>query len=404
MKCYMRKCDVKRLFSVVLLSLITAGYIHFSGNSNWSTAGAIGICVAVILILFWVVGDRGNECLAKPKSVSFDWSMHYFRAFAILCIVLLHFLIGLGHRRFAHSVLQTSTIFFLFISGYLCQYLHLKRPSTASVYYKKKVMNVILPYLVWTAITFGLIYLFKQDRFKVLAFTSLDGWKDVAKAFLFGTAQEQYWYIPLVSILFAISPLILRFSDKHLVMVLVASFLCSVIFPRRGFPFSISWPNFFYLYTHFTAYYLLGFVYCRFKNKLDEIVRDYALLALCFGIIIGILLYSPDLLGLELTAKPFACAIQKLCFTVAVIPMLMFLKTKRIGLLDHIANLSFTLYFIHMFFIQDFINAQKALSDHGVSGCFVDMALTIAFIFVILGLAILMKSALGKASRSIIGS
>lgn len=74
---------------------------------------------------------------------NFDWGMHYFRGFAICAIVINHMAYYLGHESFQWAWLKNGTIFFLFISGYLCQFLDSRRRSSPMEYYSKKLKNVI---------------------------------------------------------------------------------------------------------------------------------------------------------------------------------------------------------------------------------------------------------------------
>ena len=164
---------------------------------------------------------------------------------------------------------RSSTIFFLFISGFLCQYLFTSRPQPPITYYKKKLQNVICPFLFFSI---GIGLLRGDSPF------SLGFWRDVA----LGRIQLQYWYIPFVSILFLVSPLLCRLTNRLLLSVAAISLVIFCTFPvRPEVGFALSWSHTFHLYAYFTVFYLLGFVYCRYKAQMFAAIKKHiAIIAL----------------------------------------------------------------------------------------------------------------------------
>lgn len=395
-----------RFFSIIFLSAGTSWYFRYSGGMQWKPSILSGLSVLAILLAIWgfeVIRHGITPQPVKKKKDSFDWSMHYFRAFAIINILLLHIIGEIGHARFAQALFTTSTTYFLFISGYLCQYLDLKRPSAPLDYYRKKLQNVVLPYLICSAATCALIYLFGTNRVEIVGPSKLTP-QGLVKVFAYGEAQLQYWYIPFVIPLFLLSPLFLKMKDQWLLKLTGIAFLLFVLFPQRPFAFPYEWPRTFYLYAHFTFAYLAGFVYCRHRSAIDPVISKWWYVFLAAGIIIALWRFWPGLLKLRLTDGYFAINFQKVCFTIAIIPLLNAIRAKRIAILDKIADLSFTLYFIHMFFVQDFINLKPFLSSIGISGFILESGLVVLFLVAVVGLSIVLKCALGRYSRSIIGS
>lgn len=261
---------------------------------------------------------------------NFDWQMHYFRAFAILMIMATHYCGVFGFNALDQYFFRSSTIFFLFISGFLCQYLFNSRPQPPITYYKKKLQHVICPFLIFSV---GIGLLRGDSTF------SFGFWRDVA----LGRIQLQYWYIPFVSILFLVSPLLCRLNNRLLLSVSAISLVIFCAFPvRPAVGFALSWSHTFHLYAYFTVFYLLGFVYCRYKAQMfAAITRHVAIIAMIAVAATIVMPYAKahvDAIN----------AIQKLAIGSLVLIVLDMIKGHKIWILDLLAKHSFTLYFIHL--------------------------------------------------------
>ena len=71
--------------------------------------------------------------------------------------------------------------------------------------------------------------------------------------------------------------------------------------------------------------------------------------------------------------------------------------------LDAFAEYSFTLFFLHYFFIQDYVRIQSRLRG-AISIRILDPILIVLFVFQVLAVAVVLKKALGRCSRSFIGA
>ena len=132
--------DWPRLVSVLFLSLAVWLYFTIEGCS---TAPLLSFLTFFGLMLVWVCDvltakTEGANSIRKGKRREFDWATHYFRGYAIACIVISHWLGLFGYMKIKMAVFYSSTIFFLFISGYLCQYIYDRKPNAACQYYSKK--------------------------------------------------------------------------------------------------------------------------------------------------------------------------------------------------------------------------------------------------------------------------
>lgn len=397
--------DPGRAVALLASSFGLFAYLHLEGAS---TPGAAAVAIALLLLgtFIWVreTAVFGDEpARAKPKKSTFDWGMHYMRGFAIVCIMLMHVQARLGHRGLTRSFFSASTVFFLFISGYLCQYLAMKKPVVDRDYYSKKGLNVILPYLLCSLVTMFLVWLTGRERIGVISPGDI-GARGIAQALVLGKAQDQYWYIPFVTVLFAISPALTRLSLPALVWCTIVAFFASLVFPSRygsflSFNIVVSGSKF----TFFTVYYLIGFLYARLKEQIDPYLKTYVIPALLFALILGIHSLRPGLFPMPVLKTDTFKTLQKLFFLIPVLFVAGLLKHRRVRVLDAFAEYSFTLFFLHYFFVQDYVALQHRLAGQ-IPRSILAPVLIVLFIGQNLVLSVLLKKAFGRWSRSLIGS
>lgn len=357
----------------------------------------LAVCLAFVAfaVAIWATeespksGDAPKKKLAKE---GFDWSMHYFRAFAILTIVLMHYYSTFGYWKIVSILFHSSTIFFLFISGYLCKYIDQRHHVPACVYYQKKLINVIAPFII-----FSLFFGFMRGK-DLLSLTFL-------KELALGKIQEQYWYIPFVSILFLISPMVCRLNNHNLILVWMVSFFFFLIFPIRPSGFCLDWPNTLYLYSYFTVFYFTGFIYCVYKDSINAAIRKYWSLFASGVLLTTLVLWIGSALKLSIVGYDLLIGIQKFLTILLAIYCLGYLKDKRLLVLDLLAKYSFTLYFIH------FGLFARSSTFHDYLMRVIPFPLiigeTVVFsIYVggILAVCILFKFVLGKYSRPLLGT
>ena len=356
----------------------------------------------------------------KPKS--FDWGMHYLRAFAIVCILLEHFWCYNGWEKESRAFLIGSTVYFLFISGYLCQYLSVRHPVSPKTYYRRKVRNVLCPYLVWTLLTVVVVRIANEARCGVIAPDAIR-WKTIPAIVLFGWAQGPYWYIPFVCLLFLVSPRLSRVRNSEMVRLSALLFFLAICIPVRPvLPIENGLAPLSLQYTYFAWSYLFGFLYARFKERIDDRLSGYVGAAVVLGLLLGVQAITPDCFtfgypsfdspepatGSFILGGSLAQSIQKLFFLVPAVALTNRLSQKRIPVLDWLATYSFTMYFSHHFFVQDFVRLQDRLFVLTGPGAFgrtiLRLMLSILFIAFNLALAMALKKLLGRRSRCLIGT
>ena len=95
----------------------------------------------------------------------YDLTFHYFRAFAILSVMLTHMWVGPlldddgSSGKLLDSLRQclfhSSTIYFIFISGYLFDHVNRRRAFRLLRFYKAKLLHVFCPYCVLSLLLLG---------------------------------------------------------------------------------------------------------------------------------------------------------------------------------------------------------------------------------------------------------
>ncbi len=408
-----RTFDFLRAATIALLGAAAYAYFRILGVPVAKTLPLVlGGCafLAILWVVEWITSGEA-PAVPKAKKDGFDWGMHYLRGFAIVCIMLTHFLGRTGAAKFAHAFLTSSTVFFLFISGYLCQYLAFRRPVESRKYYLSKLKNVIALYVVCSLATLAAILAINAKRVGVIAPSDLS-LRAMPDILLLGWVQRQYWYIPFVAVLFLVSPWLTRSSNRTLAWLSVVSFVLAVSFPHRP-PSHLVWsiPHFLYRMVYFTWAYLLGFAYARWKRQIDPHLGAYVAPTLLTGMALGVCALAPETAFWRpeyVLADSFAWSFQKLLFLVPVLYVANRIRSTRIALFDMLATYSFTLFFLHHFFIRDYAVLQKLVFLHigpaPVLRLCVRVVLAAIFIGQNLVLSILLKKACGRWSRSFIGS
>lgn len=399
-----------RLATIIALSFLCFFYFHSHGVSAVRTL-MVSLGVGLFFAFLWFAESRVQTSIPRSGKTrdGFDWGMHYMRGFAIVCIMLTHFCGKTGWEQFSIGFLRSSTIYFLFISGYLCQYLAFRRPVDTGQYYLSKLKNVISPYVICSFATMAAVCLLQDKRVCVISPSAISV-RALPNILLLGWAQRQYWYIPFVVILFLFSPWLTRISNRRLLWLLVVSFFAAICLPWRP-PSYMTWHPIvaLYRYAYFSWGYLLGFAYARWKAQIDPHLHAYVIPALLLGTLLGVQEMFPTIIPPRLVLSgSFAWTLQKLFFLVPVLWIANRIRSIRIPLFDWLATYSFTLYFLHYFFVQDYI-AFVALAGKVIGPCTflqtcAHIGLAVVFVAQNLLLALMLKKVCGHWSRQFIGA
>lgn len=280
--------------------------------------------------------------------MAFQQNVHNFRAFAIVGVVAAHCLHNFRWQGSETTFVvldvffNQSTVWFAFIAGYLFQ--RLSAGYATKNYYKKKLFNVILPYLLCSipALTLS-VTIFPQEM--PPDFYGLPIYKQVLYFLITGKHLAPYWYIPTITIIFLAAP-VLIYIDRHsyLYWTLPSLLVLSALLGRDGL----------IIHTDLTTYhgqlskaayllspYMLGMFISRYADQvMTQISRHIVPLTL-----LAIILFCLEVAFYrETTSLMFA-------WKIVSAPILLYAFFLSFGVaqkaINRIADVSFGIFFLH---------------------------------------------------------
>ncbi|MDO5536240.1 MAG: acyltransferase [Desulfovibrionaceae bacterium] len=342
---------------------------------------------------------------------TFDRTFHYFRAFAIFSVLGAHVWFspeveGLENERQVLECLRSvlfhsSTLYFIFISGYLFDYIYQTREFRLRDFYLSKVKNVLCPYLVLSTILIAASLLLCTLSVPVPAFINFGsapaGSKEVALSYLLGTACVTYWYIPFIMLVYLVSPVLFRIRGQIFALLTLAAAFVPLFVPRDDL------ADFYRNFCFFYPTFLLGVFFSRHREACVGFLKDHwkalALIALGTSLALCSEFYHQRLASVET-----AYYVQRLAIGGLVITALESLSFESL-FMDLMARYSFPLYFLH-----DMVSAATRDSLHALflraspNGLVFTTMVTFAVeIALCMGLVWFIKRVTGGYSRRIIG-
>ena len=362
--------------------------------------------------------------LTKRKFLN---SINYFRGIAIIIIVMTHSY-GVAHwdvynapslfEKLFYSFNLNGSVFFVFISGYL--YNHIFFPNFEyKKFLLKKAKFVLLPYLICT--TLPIIYtIFDRQNEWLLNFVFVNGGrgflpdgmleqplKAIGWFLITGRAVYAYWFIPMIIIIFIISPLInLLIKSGHLLKVILLLLPISMIVHRP-----IHNVNPLHSLVYFLPVYLLG-IYSSINRKkiliaLESVWSKIALILTAISLILIQVLvlnawgnFNKAFFAVTI---PDINIIQKILLCFLFISLLDNLEETNIAPLKKTAQTSFAIYFIHPFLIPPLTRLPKVLGLNFHGNLFTLLITTAVMVGLSIAIAQLIKLIFKKNSRYIIG-
>ncbi|WP_318308106.1 acyltransferase family protein [Flagellimonas crocea] len=343
-----------------------------------------------------------NSITKKP----FLWSFHYFRAFAILNIIFIHTwrfppkTEYTGSSSFVDAtrdmLFHGSTIYFLFISGFLFHYLSTK--FNIRGYYVSKIKNVVAPYVF-----ISIFLIFAED------FTGARAnlpWSEyffkIPRQLINGTASFQFWYIPFIILVFAISPLFLRLKERDFVRLAPWIFVLPILGTRTQVYITLG------QFMYFLPVYLWGIYVSMRYAQVMETVKRYKLPLLLTAVATSVILlfvnHEYQYLGI-FSPRESLVYLQKMSITFLILYISRNIQNNKYWILDIIAKISFALYFLHVIFDRHLKKIYFVVADFTpqalqvpVSIVYVLFLLTVNTLF-----CLLVKKILGNRSRYFIG-
>lgn len=345
------------------------------------------------------IHEDGN----KPRV--FLRSIHYFRGLAILSVAALHLwtippTFGTPmEQRVTELIRQVgfhgSTMYFLFLAGFLFK--HLAGTFEWKSFFRKKFFQLMLPYGVVTTLWLALKQLIKGDP--------LQHWfEDWAVALVTGNALTPLWFVPLIVLLYLLSPALLLLGRHQLAWLTGTACLLPLLGCRTGTELSLG------QFLYFAPLYLLGYWVHRENELCRRLVSRHTALLLTVTILatLGLLLLQAQPLRygwFNLTESLFY--LQKVSLTLLAWRALQAWELKHIAWLDLVAEHSFPIFFLHcilgnfhfsvLFFslVSPTIPGAASL----LAGVFVALAVGLSLLT-----SVSLRALLGKRSRYIVGA
>lgn len=341
--------------------------------------------------------------------------IHSLRGIAILFVVFGHalwFQFNWSNNQptitFLIELLSNGTILFVFVAGYLFQYLLPKYHYPK--YLKAKLKNVIAPYLLISipAIAYEIFIGSPSDKFTQLEDASTP--LQVLWFYAVGGGHINYalWFIPMITLFFIGAPLFALFNKyPKAYWLLIPLYVLALAVHREPFPIISPLRAFLY----FLPIYITGMFAAQFREKLDPVLTKHApAIGLLLAVIFLCQLFINEHHGIYKTEHMFDMSkgyidwllLQKtlLCFfLIGIYLRYPKLATKPI---NYLADISFTVFFIHVYFfaaVYIILGHQRFEGSLGL--WFVRGCACILFCVVATWLA---KKVLGKYSRPLIGS
>jgi peptidoglycan/LPS O-acetylase OafA/YrhL len=275
--------------------------------------------------------------------------IHNFRGIAILYIVAGHSISAFNWQHYSElgrltkMLLGNGTVFFVFIAGYLFQYL--SKNYTPKKYFFTKLTTVVLPYVLVSipAIIFFVFFEYQNDVWA--GFYDNPVWLQILYFYLTGLHLAPFWFIPMISLFYLISPiLIILDKNRWAYLCLPLLVLLSCYVPRG---------DIFQSFVHFFSVYFFGMVLSHYREIVNSIfTKPMILLLLIFAF------FSLAYVEFFFEGKKYINLVRKLMLCCLFIGFLLKfnVNNKILGLL---AKESFGIYFIHSYVISVFKLAEK---------------------------------------------
>ncbi len=334
--------------------------------------------------------------------------LHAFRGFAIANIVLLHVFslvldfnmthAGLSPAEkwiyiFNEVMFHDSTIYFALISGLLFSVVLRRRGWNR--FFRSKLTNVIAPFAVMSLL-FTLV-----DRFYYGASAAGDPRMGLLGKYLLnlwhGTAQLSYWYIPVIVVLFAATPLLNSLvTGRHAGMGIIVMASLPLFLSRTGREVSLGTVG------YFAGVYSVGiFLGEGYAGNLAFLRRWRGTLGAiaAASTVALVLLYTRDIdmIG-RVSIRESLFYVQKLAFCGLILCYMQRWEKHLPGALDQLAVYSFAIYFMHQFVTRFIIHFSKTMFPPPLGGWMV-----VALSIVLCGLVLASSCVISRAVQGLCG-
>lgn len=354
----------------------------------------------------------------KTTKRKFLHSVNYFRGVAIILIVLGHCYglanwgffddwqqAGYGVQLF-YSASVNSSVYFVFISGFLYYHIFYPRFSYGK-FMGKKVQYVLLPYLLISLLPIAHRVLSGAGDSYLSASVNNNPFLLTLWFLVSGRTNIAAWYIPMAMLLFAISPLInLVIKNRQSLSAALALLPVSLIIHRP-----IDNLNHLQSLIYFLPVYFLGIWSCRNHQKILNYLKNNQRKFWLIGFAIACSLVQVFVLHhVGNFHKDFwsftvldVNLLQKIAICFLFLSWLDAFENTEILPLKKTAETSFAVYFIHPYVIMVLEKLSNVLNLNYLGSLGTLILATLVTLVCSIGLAVTIKNILGKKSRYLIG-
>ena len=334
----------------------------------------------------------------KKSKGTFLHYIHSFRGVAILFVVGGHILLQWEPNQFSekiiNSIFRNGTVLFVFIAGYLFQYLSGR--FNAPEYWRKKILNVLLPYII-VSIPALILRFIETPRIVLLENPTFENW-GIAKKIIYyistGAHLQPLWFVPMITIFYLIAP-VLNSGDKKkwLYKLLPLLLVLSLFVPRAEL------SNIIRMFIHFLSVYILGMFFSAYQIEITIFSKKW------WPILTGVTLLLCILTFIDTPYYDNFMFLQKTMFCWFFIYWLDRFDSFIPKIFDTLADYSFGIFFTHYYFLLVFKFLSEKYAPIFITGSILNWVLHFSLIVVSNCLFIyIVRNILGKRSRYIIGT
>ena len=294
--------------------------------------------------------------------------INYFRAIAILLIVAGHTVVWGKNTMFTTNayLFYGATFLFVFISGFLFEYLSYK--FEYKTYLKKKFINVIMPFII---ITLPIAIIYSQTKLDIE-----NSYINASKIFRFFICLFQspmvnppMWYMGMIIIFFLCAPLFVLIKKNRYIWY--SSILCAIIYtllsnrtyfqipPLESGIKNIIYTNIYFYFKQFFYYmsaYLGGMLVSDILEKYTTTIQKYRKEILIITSIGLLFEFVEHLFVIKLSYH--ISGLQKFLECILFVSLFMIYEEKIKNIkwlntsLKFTADYSFGIFFIHYLFLN----------------------------------------------------
>ena len=342
--------------------------------------------------------------------------VHNFRAVAIVVIVAGHAIVTLGRTEnprttdFLLDLFDNGTVLFVFIAGFLFE--HLSRRFDYRDYLHKKLLNVLIPYVLVSIPAIAYTVAFTDPELnnrEELGGTSpayQAAWMLVTGG---GTFNYAVWFVPMITLFYLAAPLFMQFVRHPRLYLVVVPLVPLAMLAHR--PPEVHTPA---IALYFLPAYLLGMWASHERARLEPLLlRWWAWLLGLFGAAVVARFLFSDRHGNEYASRLFTDEFglfdwmlpQKLLLCFALLGLMLRLDAVIGDRLRFLGDSSFTVFFVHCYVLFAFQTVCLRVFGFAPQlSAALWLALTTGTVALTLAGTALAKRLLGRRSRYLIGS